>query len=175
VRAGRCRLPGLGHGVAQVVEGVPPELVTHAGEEVVLLLSDVVAHVLDQDRDLGIEALVLRRHVVKLREHPLHDVVLLEALEGDVLGAGHRGAHRRIEQLLLDSGVNRQRLGEAVDDVTLLDVRPVSGFLEAPEELLYPVVVVFEQGYRVHRPELPLVVKSQPRSGLIPPRARSSS
>ena len=80
------RLRGGRHGVAEVVEGVAAELVADLGEELVFLLLDVVADVLDQDGDLGVEALVLRVHVVELGEHPLDDVVLLEALEGDVLG-----------------------------------------------------------------------------------------
>ena len=75
-------------------------------------------------------------HVLQLGEQPLDDVVLLHALEGDVLGVGHRGPGHRVEELLLDGGVLREGLDDAVDDVPLLGVGLVTGLLEPLEELL---------------------------------------
>ena len=68
--------------------------------------SHVVADVLDEHGDLGVETLVARIHVGEFGEHPLDDVVFLETLEGDVLGVRHRRPGDRIEHLLLDGGVN---------------------------------------------------------------------
>ena len=88
--------------------------------------------------------------VVELGEHPLHDVVLLHALEGDVLDVGHGRAGHGIEDLLLDSGVLRELFDDAVDDVALLHVGVVAGLLEPLEQILDLAVVVLEQGDRVH-------------------------
>ena len=55
------------HGVAQLAEVVAAEGIAHLGEVVGLLLLDVVAHVLHEDGDLGVEALVLGVHALELR------------------------------------------------------------------------------------------------------------
>ena len=101
---------------------VAAELVAHLREELALLFLDVVTHVLDEHGDLGVEALVRGVHVVELGQQPLDDVVLLEALEGDVLGVGNRRPGDRVEDLLLDRGVHRELLDDPVDDLALLDV-----------------------------------------------------
>ena len=142
MRASRRRLLGVGQRLAEVGQRGPAELGTDLGEELVLLLLDVVAHVLHQDRDLGIEALVLRVEIDQLREQPLHDVMLLEALEGDVLGARDGLTRDRVEHLLFDRGVNRELLDDPIDDLPLLDVGPITGLLEALEQLLDGLVVV---------------------------------
>ena len=148
---GGGRLLGILHRIAQVGEVVAAELRTHLGEVLVLLLLDVVAHVLDEHGGLGLEALVGGVHVVELIEQPLHDVVLLEALEHDVIDLLDGGPGDRVEDLLLDHRVLRELLDDLIDDLATLDERPVAGLLEALEELLDGLVVLFEQGDGVHR------------------------
>ena len=131
-------------------ERVAAELVAHLREVLLLLFLHVVAHVLDEDGDLGVEALVLGIHRVELGQHPLHDVVLLEALEGDVLGLGHGGPGDRVEELLLDGGVDGQLLDDPIDHRSLLGEGVVARLLEALEQRLDRLVVVLEEGDGVH-------------------------
>ena len=58
VGMGRSGLLRVDHRVAEVGERGAAELVAHLREEVALFLLDVVAHVLDEHGDLGVEALV---------------------------------------------------------------------------------------------------------------------
>ena len=78
---------------------------------------------------IGVETFVLGVHVLELGEHPLDDVVLLQALQRVVLDGRHGRPGHRIEQLLLDRGVDRKLLDDAVDDLPLLDEgpRPLAG------------------------------------------------
>ena len=57
VRMGRGRCFRIGQGVAQIGERFATQLAAHLREEVALFLRDVVAYVLDQNGDLGIETL----------------------------------------------------------------------------------------------------------------------
>ena len=82
-------------------------------------------------------------------------MVLLEALERDVLGVGHRRAGDRVEHLLLDRGMDRELLDDPVDDLALLDVGAVAGLLEALEQLLDGLVVGAEKGDGIHEPLYP--------------------
>ena len=146
----RCRLLGLRHRFTEICKRRPAECVADLREELGFFFLHVVPHVLHQHGDLGVEALVAGVHPVELGEQPLHDVVLLEALESDVLSPGHGGPRNRVEQLLLDRGMNREFLDDAVDDLALLDESTITGFLESAEELLDAVVVVLEKGDRIH-------------------------
>ena len=92
---------------------------------------------------------------LELGQHPLDDVVLLEALEGDVLDCGDGGPGDGVEELLLDGGVDRQLLDDAVDDLALLDEGPVAGVLELLEQLLDRAVVVLEHRDGVHGARVP--------------------
>nr|WP_254126997.1 hypothetical protein [Aquihabitans sp. G128] len=155
VRVRRRRLLGVDHGIAELGQGLAPELLADLREVLLLLFLHVVAHVLDEDGDLGVEALVVGVEVVDLREHPLDDVVLLEALEHDVLGLRHGGAGDGVEEHLLDGCVLRQLLADPVGDLALVGVGAVTSLLEALEELLHGPVVVLEQGDGIHAVELP--------------------
>jgi hypothetical protein len=55
--------------------------------------------------------------------HPLDHVVLLEALEGHLFDRGHGRPSDRVEDPLLDRGVRRELLDDAVDDLALLHER----------------------------------------------------
>ena len=70
VRAGRGDLLGRLHRVAELAEGVAAERSRTFGKKSLLLLLDVVAHVLDQHGDLGVEPLVGGVHVVELGRAP---------------------------------------------------------------------------------------------------------
>ena len=61
---------------------------------------------LDEHRHLGVEALGIRVHTIKLSKGPLDDVMLLEPLEDLILDVWDDLPHRGIEHLLLDGGVN---------------------------------------------------------------------
>jgi hypothetical protein len=150
VRVGGRHLPGGGDGIPEVAEGGAAQLVPHHREVLLFLFLHVMADVLHEHLHLGLEALVLGVHAVELGEHPLHDVVLLEALERDVLGLGHRRSRHRVEQLLLDGSVDGELLDDLVDDRALLGHRAVSRPLEPLEERLDGLVVVLEQRDRVH-------------------------
>ncbi len=90
-------------------------------------------------------------HVDELRQQPLDDVVLLEALEGDVLGVRNGRSGDRVEDLLLDGRVHRELLDDPVDDLALLHVRSLTGLLEPLEQLLDGAMVIFEKGDGVHK------------------------
>jgi len=137
------RLLRGGHDITQLVQCGAIEPLAHFREEIVLLFLDVMAHVLDQHGDLGVKTLSLRWHRFEIGEHPLDDVMLLEALEGHVLGAGHDRPRHWIEALLLDGGVHRKLLDEAIHDLSLLDVSSISRLLETFEQLLDRLVVSF--------------------------------
>ena len=128
---GRRRLLRFSQGIAEIGKRRPAQLTAHFREELGLLLLDVVTYVLDEHGDLGIEALVAGIEVGKLGQHPLDDVVLLQALQGDLLRAGHRCPSSRIEHLLLHGCVDRQLLDDAVEDLTLFDIRPSTRFSSA--------------------------------------------
>ena len=64
------------------------EPVADLGEPVLLLLVHVVGHILDEDRGLRLEPLVLRRHLGQLDDEDVGDVVLLVRLEDVVLQVG---------------------------------------------------------------------------------------
>ena len=155
VRMGRRRLLRVRQGLAEIGERGPTQLTAHLREEVAFLLLDVVADVLHEHRDLGVEALVRGIEVDELGQHPLDDVVLFEALECDVLGAGHRRPSDRIEHQLLDRGVDRQLLDDPIDDLSLLDMGAIARFLEALEQLLDGLVVVTEKGECIHAALVP--------------------
>ncbi len=146
------RLLGLGQSLTQIGERGAAQLVADLREELTLFFLDVVAHVLHQHGDLGVEALVLRIEVGQFRQEPLDDVMLLEALQGDVLGGRDRLTRDRVEHLLLDRGVDRQLLDDPIDDLTLLDVCPITGLLESLEQLLDGLVVRSKKGDCIHRP-----------------------
>jgi hypothetical protein len=155
VRTGRRVLAGRLEGLAHLLELLVGEGLPDLGEELVLLLLDVVADALGQHPHLGVEALVGGGHLLELGERPLHHVVLLEGFEHAVGRVGDRRPDPRVEHLLLDGGVGRQLLNELVDDVALLGRIVVVQVLVALEERLDVAVVVLEDGKRVHALVLP--------------------
>ena len=146
----RCGLLRLVHCVAQIAQRVPTQLVAHHGEELRLLLLDVVTNVLDQDGDLRVEALGFCGHLLELGEDPLHNVMLLETLESDILGLRDRRTGYRVEEHLFDRGMHRELFDDSIDDCSLFDIRSIAGLLELFEESFDGLVVVFEQADRIH-------------------------
>ena len=71
----------------------------------------------------------------------------MSSVPGTVI-AGHR-----VEDLLLDRGMHREFLDDAIDDLALLDVGPITGLFEALEQLLDGLVVGAEKGDCVHGAE----------------------
>jgi hypothetical protein len=73
-----------------MITGAPGarRVVRKRSEPVVFLFLDVVANVLDQHGDLGVEGLHLRRQASQFGEHPDHDVVFFHAFQHVVLGLG---------------------------------------------------------------------------------------
>jgi len=143
------------HRITEVSEGVPAERVTHLREELLFLLLHVVAHVLDQHGHLGVEALLVRIHGIELGQQPLDDVVLLEALEDDVVRIGNGRPGHRVEKLLLYRGVLRQLFDDAIDQIALLDVGTIARLLETPEKALRGLVVIFEHPDCIHKVAIP--------------------
>ena len=161
MRLRRCRLLLVGQRLAERDEIVAAGLSAHDRKEFALLLFDVMSYVLDENGDLGIEALMTGVHVGELRQQPLHDVVLFEAFEGNGLGVGNYLAGERVEDLLLDRCMHRKFFDDPVDDLALLYVCSRPGLLEPLEQLLDGVVVIFEKGDCVHDKELPARETSQ--------------
>ena len=64
----------------------------------------------------------------------------------------NRLASDRVEHLLLDRGMHREFLDDAVDDLALLDVRPITGRFEALEQLFDGLVVGAEKSDCIHGP-----------------------
>ena len=60
---------------------------------------------------------------------------------------------RWIENLLFDRGMHREFLDDAIDDLALVDVSPITGLFETLEQLLDSLVVGFEKGDCVHGAE----------------------
>ena len=141
--------------LAELGECFAAEFAAHRREELAFFLLDVVANVLDEHRGLGVEALVGGVHVGELGKHPLDHVVLLKTLERHLLGAGNRRSRNRVEHLLLDGCVNRELFDDPIDDLALLDVRPISCLLEAFEESLDDLVVITQHCDGVHRQYVP--------------------
>jgi hypothetical protein len=78
--------------------------------------------------------------------------MLLERLEDLGRGVGHAPPHLRVEDLLLDRGVCRQRLDHLVDDLPAALGRAFTELLERLEQLLHLVVVLLQQREGVGRP-----------------------
>jgi hypothetical protein len=150
VRAGGSGLAGLGHGLGHHLEGLAVCVLLDEGEQVTLLLLDVVAHVLHQHGHLGVEPLRLGVHPVDLGEDPLGHVVLLEGLEDVGLDLVVERPADRVQHLLLDGRVDRELLHDALDQLGLGLVGPVPRILELLEQILDGLVVVDEhlQGVR---------------------------
>ena len=62
---------------------------------------------------------MIRTHSVELRQRPFDDVVLLERLQDLAFLVGQPVAERRIQHLLLDGSVHRQRFDHVGDDCGL--------------------------------------------------------
>ena len=118
VRPRRHELLRFLHRVADLLESPAAEQLPQGGEEVLLFFLDVMTDQLRQYLDLGVEALVFGPHAVKLRQRPLHDVVLLEVLQDHRIVLEHL-ARGRVEDLLLDAAVDGQLLDDLVGDLFL--------------------------------------------------------
>jgi hypothetical protein len=118
-----------------------PQCCSHGREQVTLLTHDVVAHVLDQHPDLGVEPFAVVAQPVDLGTQPLDDMVLLEAIQHIVRRVGHLGAYRGVEVLFPHRGVQRQIPHDPLHQVGLRGLRP----LERPEQPLDLAVACLEQ------------------------------
>jgi hypothetical protein len=76
--------------------------------------------------------------------------MFLEALECHFFDRRHGRPGHRVEGLLLDRGVDRELLDDAVDDPAPLDERSWPRVLESLEQLLYRPVVVSQHRDGVH-------------------------
>ena len=99
-------------------------------------------HALDQNRDLGVEALVLRVHVQEFGQQPLHDVMLFETLEYIVGDGVVHALDERVEDRLFDGRMHSQLVDDLLDQLGLGLVCTITGLLELLEELLDGSVVV---------------------------------
>src|SRR5689334_720897 len=144
-RATRCPLADLQHPRAQVLQDLPAETLTDLGEPLLLLLVHVVPDVLDQDRGLGGEPLVLGLHRGELDHEHVGHVVLLVGLQDVVLQVREQLADLRVHHLVLEVGVHREELDHRVDELALGDVSVLTGLLEVVEYLADLLVLVLEQ------------------------------
>ena len=106
-------------------------------------------HALDQHHALRLEALVVLVELLDFREHPLGDMVLLERFQHLVVGLFQLVllggfADGRVEELLLDGGVDGKLADELVGD------RLARVLLEAGEQLLDALVIFLQESKRVH-------------------------
>ena len=117
----------------------------HLGEELLLLFLDVVLDVLLEHLDLRVELRIVRLHLEQVGDDALHREVLFHRFLQELLGASV--LRRRIEVLLLDRRMHRQRVGHFVEKLLLL---ARLRFLDLLEELLDLFVLLFQQLDRVH-------------------------
>jgi hypothetical protein len=87
-------------------------------EHLRVLFLDVVLDEFAQHRDLGVVALVARLHALELADQPLRRSVLHQGLVHQQLLVDSR-THRRIEDFLLDRGVDLQLLADLPDELGL--------------------------------------------------------
>ncbi len=58
MRSGRCQAFCLGKRRSQIQQRLASYFCAHLGKEIVLLFVNVMADILDEDRDLGVETLI---------------------------------------------------------------------------------------------------------------------
>src|SRR6266849_2043390 len=139
-------LRGLLHEDAEVLQLVLGVDLPHLGEQLVLLLLDMVLHLLPQHLDLRVELRVVGLHLEQVGDDPLHREVLLHRFLEQLLRARVLGG--RVEVLLLDRRVDGERVGELVEHTFLLV--GAGGLLDFLEQLPRFLVLLLEQIDRVH-------------------------
>ena len=158
MRPGRSELLGLLDPLAELVQHLLSEQTARLGEQLVLLLLDVVPDALHQHLELRVVPLVLGAHLLQLGERPLHHVVLLERfqhrlarlLEATYGGLERRGTYGRVEEHLFHRGVDGELADDLVDDLLLRLVGALRQLLEFLEELLHFLVIALQEGDGVH-------------------------
>ena len=111
----RGRLSHL-HSITELGECLASKFLSNLRKVVALLFLDMVADILDEDCDFGIEGLFVRIHVLHFGQHPLHNVMLFDAFKHHVVHSGDSRPGRRVEEFLLDRRVRRQLFDDLVDD-----------------------------------------------------------
>ena len=126
----------------QLGQALPARAWRTAGEQRLLLLTNVVSDTFNEDGDLGGEALVVRTQSLDLGAEPFHHVVLLEALE-DLVGHVRNLVTRQRDEKTCSSiaacRLSSRMIADAVSD--LVDLSPLAGLLEPPEQSLHGLVV----------------------------------
>jgi hypothetical protein len=166
VRPGRGHQLRLFHLLAQISQVLLAQRGLDPGEEVLLLLLDVVAHVLDQDVDLGPEPLVGRLHPLQLGADPLDDVVLLERLQHLPGAVGRRLPGRRVEEGFFDGSVHGERGNHGIDQLGLRHVGPRTRLFELAEEGLDLAMIIHEQVDGIHATVVSTSDPGKPKGGL---------
>ena len=110
----------------------------------------MLADQLDQHAHLRVEPLVVGLNVLQLGERPFHDVVLFHRFEDRVLRPRRLRPRLRVEQLLLEVGVDGELLDHLVHQLALGLVASGPGPLELPEQILDRPVILLEECDGVH-------------------------
>jgi len=125
--------------------------VADGGEEGLFLFTNVVSDIIDEDRHLWGEALVVGAQSLDLRTEPLHHVVLLEALEDFVGHVRNLLADGRVEDLLFDRRVSTELPDDRRCGLRLGRLRPLTRLLEGPEQSLHGLVIGLQKCDRIQR------------------------
>ena len=118
-----------------------------AGEQLTLLLLDVVCDGLLELAHLRVTTCVAGRHLVDLRQQSLDLLVLVDGVGGLVVAVTRGLAHRRVHQDLLGCRVRREREADLLDELILLVAVRRRGV--AGEQPLHLAMVVLDDGGHV--------------------------
>ena len=136
MRPGRHDGLGLVQVVVQFLEAFVVQPVDDLWEKVVFLFAHMMADLLDEHRDLGVETLVGRLHLLQVGQEPLQAEMLFQRLQDHRLCRRGCLQRRRIEEQLLDLRLRTQLSGDLRCDLRFRGERAVPRALELPEEFL---------------------------------------